>query len=65
MPRYVKIVGVGSRDRLQNEEIVPPSIKVKLIKMLVSSGLLVMEATSFVSPKMGTTGKLQSVVLKR
>ncbi|KAL7169314.1 hypothetical protein ACSBR2_034376 [Camellia fascicularis] len=52
IPRYVKIVEVGPRDGLQNEkEIVPPSIKIELIKMLVSSGLPVVEATSFVSPK--------------
>ncbi|XVE60957.1 hypothetical protein DITRI_Ditri06bG0002500 [Diplodiscus trichospermus] len=52
LPRYVKIVEVGPRDGLQNEkEIVPTSIKVQLIKMLVSSGLTVVEATSFVSPK--------------
>lgn len=43
---------VGPRDGLQNEkEIVPTTVKVQLIKMLVSSGLTVVEATSFVSPK--------------
>ena len=43
---------VGPRDGLQNEkEIVPASVKIQLIKMLVSSGLSVVEATSFVSPK--------------
>ncbi|XP_051150709.1 hydroxymethylglutaryl-CoA lyase, mitochondrial-like isoform X2 [Andrographis paniculata] len=47
-----KIVEVGPRDGLQNEkQIVPTSVKVELIKMLVSSGLPVVEATSFVSPK--------------
>ncbi|KAI8541240.1 hypothetical protein RHMOL_Rhmol08G0046400 [Rhododendron molle] len=52
IPRYVKIVEVGPRDGLQNEkEIVPTAVKVKLIEMLVSSGLPVVEATSFVSPK--------------
>lgn len=52
IPRYVKIVEVGPRDGLQNEkEIVPTKVKVGLIKMLVSSGLPVVEATSFVSPK--------------
>ncbi|XP_030517093.1 hydroxymethylglutaryl-CoA lyase, mitochondrial-like isoform X3 [Rhodamnia argentea] len=52
IPRYVKIVEVGPRDGLQNEkEIVPTKVKVELIKMLVSSGLPVVEATSFVSPK--------------
>lgn len=48
----MKIVEVGPRDGLQNEkEIVPTSVKVELIKKLVASGLPVVEATSFVSPK--------------
>ncbi|GMI65677.1 3-Hydroxy-3-methylglutaryl-CoA (HMGCoA) lyase [Hibiscus trionum] len=52
LPACVKIVEVGPRDGLQNEkEIVPTNVKVQLIKMLVSSGLNVVEATSFVSPK--------------
>ncbi|KAK9041435.1 hypothetical protein V6N11_016537 [Hibiscus sabdariffa] len=52
LPAYVNIVEVGPRDGLQNEkEIVPTAVKVQLIKMLVSSGLNVVEATSFVSPK--------------
>ncbi|KAJ6747623.1 HYDROXYMETHYLGLUTARYL-COA LYASE [Salix koriyanagi] len=52
IPEYVKIVEVGPRDGLQNEkDIVPTAVKVELIKMLASSGLPVVEATSFVSPK--------------
>ncbi|KAG6769084.1 hypothetical protein POTOM_024700 [Populus tomentosa] len=52
IPEYVKIVEVGPRDGLQNEkDIVPTGVKVELIKMLASSGLPVVEATSFVSPK--------------
>lgn len=52
IPGDVKIVEVGPRDGLQNEkQIVPTSVKVELIKMVVSSGLRVVEATSFVSPK--------------
>lgn len=52
MPGFVKIVEVGPRDGLQNEkDIVPTVVKVELIKMLVSSGLPIVEATSFVSPK--------------
>lgn len=43
---------MGPRDGLQNEkQIVPTHVKVRLIQMLVSSGLTVVEATSFVSPK--------------
>ncbi|KAJ1283257.1 hypothetical protein BS78_03G114900 [Paspalum vaginatum] len=52
LPRCVKIVEVGPRDGLQNEkDIVPTSIKVELIRRLATSGLPVVEATSFVSPK--------------
>ncbi|XP_042002602.1 hydroxymethylglutaryl-CoA lyase, mitochondrial-like isoform X1 [Salvia splendens] len=52
VPKYVKIVEVGPRDGLQNEKtVVPTSVKVKLIHKLVASGLAVVEATSFVSPK--------------
>ncbi|KAJ4706684.1 Hydroxymethylglutaryl-CoA lyase, mitochondrial [Melia azedarach] len=52
IPGFVKIVEVGPRDGLQNEKnIVPTTVKVELIKLLVSSGLPVVEATSFVSPK--------------
>lgn len=51
VPGFVKIVEVGPRDGLQNENIiVPTAVKVQLIKLLVSSGLPVVEATSFVSP---------------
>ncbi|WVZ71649.1 hypothetical protein U9M48_020215 [Paspalum notatum var. saurae] len=52
LPRSVKIVEVGPRDGLQNEkDIVPTSVKVELIRRLATSGLPVVEATSFVSPK--------------
>ncbi|XP_071951405.1 3-hydroxy-3-methylglutaryl-CoA lyase, cytoplasmic-like isoform X2 [Antedon mediterranea] len=52
LPKYVKIVEVGPRDGLQNEkEIVPTEVKVELINRLSETGLAVIEATSFVSPK--------------
>ncbi|KAG0624471.1 hypothetical protein M758_3G250600 [Ceratodon purpureus] len=52
LPSYVKIVEVGPRDGLQNEKsTVPTSVKVELIRRLAASGLPVVEATSFVSPK--------------
>ncbi|KAH9618904.1 hypothetical protein KSS87_013616 [Heliosperma pusillum] len=52
IPEHVKIVEVGPRDGLQNEkDLVPTHIKVELIRRLVSTGLSVVEATSFVSPK--------------
>lgn len=48
----MKIVEVGARDGLQNEKnMVPTSVKIELIHRLVSAGLSVVEATSFVSPK--------------
>lgn len=52
MPSYVKIVEVGPRDGLQNEKsIIPTKVKVDLIHRLTTTGLSVIEATSFVSPK--------------
>ncbi|KAL5223026.1 hypothetical protein ABZP36_027739 [Zizania latifolia] len=52
LPRSVKIVEVGPRDGLQNEKItVPTHVKIELIQRLANSGLSVVEATSFVSPK--------------
>ncbi|GAM21608.1 hypothetical protein SAMD00019534_047830, partial [Acytostelium subglobosum LB1] len=51
-PDYVKIVEVGPRDGLQNEkQIVPTDVKIELINRLSATGLSVVEATSFVSPK--------------
>ncbi|XP_012679625.1 hydroxymethylglutaryl-CoA lyase, mitochondrial isoform X2 [Clupea harengus] len=52
LPAKVKIVEVGPRDGLQNEQtIVPAEVKIRLIDMLSEAGLPVIEATSFVSPK--------------
>ncbi|XP_075779748.1 3-hydroxymethyl-3-methylglutaryl-CoA lyase, cytoplasmic isoform X2 [Pelodiscus sinensis] len=52
LPDYVKIVEVGPRDGLQNEEVkVPTDIKIELISRLSKAGLTVIEATSFVSSK--------------
>jgi hydroxymethylglutaryl-CoA lyase len=49
---FVKIVEVGPRDGLQNESaILPTMAKVELIQSLVKTGLKVVEATAFVSPK--------------
>ncbi|CAD5114659.1 DgyrCDS3709 [Dimorphilus gyrociliatus] len=51
-PSFVKVVEVGPRDGLQNEkEIIPTEVKVEFINKLSSSGLSVIECTSFVSPK--------------
>src|ERR1700747_1889844 len=47
-----RIVEVGPRDGLQNEQAtVPTEVKVGLIDRLTDAGLPAIEATSFVSPK--------------
>jgi len=52
LPPTVKIVDVGPRDGLQNERAsVPTAIKIELIERLANTGLPVVEATAFVSPK--------------
>lgn len=51
-PTQVKIVEVGPRDGLQNEsKFIPTDVKIDLINRLSDTGLTVIEATSFVSPK--------------
>jgi len=52
LPKRVRLVEVGPRDGLQNEQgQVPTEVKVRLIDMLTAAGLPAIEATSFVSPK--------------
>jgi isopropylmalate/homocitrate/citramalate synthase len=52
IPKSVKLVEVGPRDGLQNESAsLPTAIKVELIDRLSNTGLKVIEAGSFVSPK--------------
>jgi hydroxymethylglutaryl-CoA lyase len=52
IPKSVTLVEVGPRDGLQNEsQTVPTDIKVELIDRLSRTGLRVIEAGSFVSPK--------------
>ena len=52
LPTRVKIVEVGPRDGLQNEKAhIPTADKIRYIDLLSDSGLPVIEATSFVSPK--------------
>jgi hydroxymethylglutaryl-CoA lyase len=52
IPRAVKIVEVGPRDGLQNESAtLTTDIKVELINRLSDTGLSVIEAGAFVSPK--------------
>jgi hydroxymethylglutaryl-CoA lyase len=52
LPAHVKIVEVGPRDGLQNEPTnVSTAVKIDFINRLSETGLTVIEATSFVSPK--------------
>lgn len=51
-PKSVKLVEVGPRDGLQNEsKTIPTHVKIEFINRLSETGLRVIEATSFVSPK--------------
>lgn len=52
LPTAVKIVEVGPRDGLQNEDkAVSTNVKVELIERLAAAGLPAVEAGAFVSPK--------------
>ena len=50
-PERVKIVEVGPRDGLQNEQAVPLAAKIALVDALSNSGLDYIETGAFVSPK--------------
>ncbi|MDN7674225.1 hydroxymethylglutaryl-CoA lyase [Burkholderia oklahomensis] len=52
LPQSVKIVEVGPRDGLQNEQaFVPTGVKIELVNRLSRAGFRNIEAASFVSPK--------------
>ena len=52
LPRRVRVVEVGPRDGLQNEQrSLPTADKVEFIELLSSAGFEMLEATSFVHPK--------------
>ena len=52
LPNKVRLVDVGPRDGLQNEQAdVPTAVKVALIDQLSAAGFPAIETTSFVSPK--------------
>jgi hydroxymethylglutaryl-CoA lyase len=52
MPDFVRVCEMGARDGLQNEHaVVSTADKVRYIDMLSETGLTLIEATSFVSPK--------------
>lgn len=52
IPQTVRIVEVGPRDGLQNEaQLVSTESKIEFIRRLAASGLKIIEATAFVSPR--------------
>ncbi len=52
LPDKVRLVEVGPRDGLQNEQaMVPTDVKVALVDLLTDAGFPAIETTSFVSPK--------------
>ncbi|KAI0154315.1 aldolase [Xylariaceae sp. FL1272] len=64
----VRIVEVGPRDGLQNEKkAIPLATKIELIQRLAKTGVSVIEAGSFVSPKwvpqMDNSGKIMEHIL--
>ncbi|MCK6451410.1 MAG: hydroxymethylglutaryl-CoA lyase [Alphaproteobacteria bacterium] len=70
LPTLVRMVEVGPRDGLQNEkQVVPTAVKIALVERLAESGLTVIEAGSFVSPKwvpqMADTGELLAVIRRK
>lgn len=65
----IRIIEVGPRDGLQNENIpVPTNVKAELVSSLIASGLREIEVTSFVSPKwvpqLGDAAELLSLIPK-
>jgi len=52
LPNQVRLVDVGPRDGLQNEQQpVPAAVKIELVQRLQAAGLREIEVTSYVSPK--------------
>jgi hydroxymethylglutaryl-CoA lyase len=52
LPEEVTIWEVGARDGLQNESsVLPVDVKLEFLDRLADTGLTILEATSFVSPK--------------
>jgi hydroxymethylglutaryl-CoA lyase len=52
LPTRVRVVEVGPRDGLQNEQVIlPAAVKIEFIERLAAAGLPAIETTSFVSPR--------------
>ncbi|MES2741614.1 MAG: hydroxymethylglutaryl-CoA lyase [Pseudomonadota bacterium] len=70
LPRQVKIVEVGPRDGLQNEQqTISAEVKIALIDRLSQAGFVNIEAAAFVSPKwvpqMATSGEVMAGIARR
>ncbi|KQQ30977.1 hydroxymethylglutaryl-CoA lyase [Duganella sp. Leaf126] len=70
LPQQVKIVEVGPRDGLQNEQAnVPAAIKTALVDRLSAAGFRNIEAAAFVSPKwvpqMATSTEVMAAIARR
>lgn len=70
LPAKVKIVEVGPRDGLQNEQqSVPAQVKIELVDRLSRAGFQNIEAASFVSPKwvpqMATSAEVMAGIQRR
>jgi hydroxymethylglutaryl-CoA lyase len=70
LPRRVKIVEVGPRDGLQNEqETIPANVKIELVDRLTQAGFPNIEAASFVSPKwvpqMATSAEVMDGIVRK
>jgi hydroxymethylglutaryl-CoA lyase len=70
LPKHVKIVEVGPRDGLQNEqETIPAAVKTELVNRLSQAGFGNIEAASFVSPKwvpqMATSSEVMAAITRK
>jgi isopropylmalate/homocitrate/citramalate synthase len=70
LPRRVRVVEVGPRDGLQNEQAVVRSAdKIRFIDLLSAAGFAVLEATSFVSakaiPQLGDAEEVMAGITRR
>jgi hydroxymethylglutaryl-CoA lyase len=70
LPEFVKLVEVGPRDGLQNEQrTIPAEIKIALVDRLSAAGFVNIEAASFVSPKwvpqMATSTEVMAGISRR
>ncbi|MDX1635364.1 MAG: hydroxymethylglutaryl-CoA lyase [Marinobacter sp.] len=71
LPNVVRLVEMSPRDGLQNEpgDVIPTRIKTELIDRLAATGLIHIEATSFVSPRwvpqMGDAAEVMAGITRR